>query len=203
MCVIEGWAATSSIAALAQIPNVKRVDLPKYSRSHPPLLPHSGFTGPGAAVTSATNGAAVIDGNGVSIMRSDKYVQQTGKNGASITLAVISDDATNLAVIQGRGELPASINVVTPSANPLSHPTLTDEGTMWYYDADVYGEFGHGLEYRGDGDVGHYSARRLRTNCVGNGYGDGNRTPEEWRRRYGSMDAVGAWVPCPGARQRI
>ena len=114
MCVIEGWAATSSIAALAQIPNVKRVDLPKYSRSHPPLLLHSGFTGPGAAVISATNGAPVIDGNGVSIMRSDKYVQQTGKNGASITIAVISDDATNVAAIQGRGELPASINVVTP-----------------------------------------------------------------------------------------
>jgi hypothetical protein len=130
MCVIEGWAATSSIGALALIPNVKRVDLPKYSRSHPPLSPHSGITGPGAAVISATNGTPVIDGNGVSIMRTDKYVQQTGKSGASITIAVISDDATNLAVIQGRGELPASINVVTPSASPLSHPTLTDEGTM-------------------------------------------------------------------------
>jgi Subtilase family len=130
MCVVEGWAAPSSIAALASVPNVKKIDLPKYSRPHPPLSPHSGITGLGAAVISATNGAPVIDGNGVSIMRTDKYVQQTGKSGASITIAVISDDATNLAVVQGRGELPASINVVTPSANPLSHPTFTDEGTM-------------------------------------------------------------------------
>jgi Subtilase family len=130
MCVVEGWAPTSSIAALASVPNVKKIDLPKYSRSHPPLSPRSGLTGIGAAATSATNGTPAIDGNGVTIMNADKYIQQTGKSGASITIGVISDDATNLAVIQGRGELPASINVITPSANPTSHPTLTDEGTM-------------------------------------------------------------------------
>lgn len=130
ICVVEGWAAASSIAALASVPNVRKVDLPKYSRSHPPLSPHSGMIGLEAAITSATNGTPAIDGNGVTIMNADKYVQQTGKNGATITIGVISDDATNLAVIQSRGELPASINVVTPSANPSPHPTLTDEGTM-------------------------------------------------------------------------
>jgi Subtilase family len=130
MCVVEGWASTSSIAALASVPNVKKVDLPKYSRSHPPLSPRSGLIGIGAAVASATSGTPAIDGNGVTIMNADKYIQQTGKRGASVTIGVISDDVTNLAVIQSRGELPASINVVTPSANPASHPTLTDEGTM-------------------------------------------------------------------------
>lgn len=130
MCVIEGWAATSLIAGLASVPNVKKVDLPKYSRSHPPLLPHSSSSVIGTAITSATNGTPAIDGNGVVIMHADKYVQQTGKNGASIIIGVISDDATNLAVIQGRGELPATVNIVAPSTNPSSHPTLTDEGTM-------------------------------------------------------------------------
>ena len=130
LCIVEGWAAPSAIAGLASVPNVKKIDLPQYSRSHPPLTPHTGLTGIGAAVTSATNGTPVIDGNGVSIMNADKYIQQTSKNGASVTIGVISDDATNLAVIQGRGELPAPINVVMPSANPSSHTTLTDEGTM-------------------------------------------------------------------------
>jgi Subtilase family len=130
LCVIEGWASTSSISALASVPNVEKIDLPKYSRLHPPLSPRTGLSTIGTAVTSATNGTPVINGNGVSIMNADKYIGQTGKNGASVTIGVISDDATNLAVIQGRGELPASINVVSPSANPTSHPTLTDEGTM-------------------------------------------------------------------------
>jgi hypothetical protein len=130
LCVVEGWAATSSIAALASAPHVKKIDLPKYSRSHPPLSHRSGLTGIEAAATSATSGTPAIDGNGVAIMNADKYVQQTGTNGATIIIGVISDDATNLAVIQGRGELPASINVVTPSANPVTHPKLTDEGTM-------------------------------------------------------------------------
>jgi len=135
MCVVEGWAPTSSIAALASVPNVKKIDLPKYTRSHPPLSPHIGMSGIGAATTSATNGTPAIDGNGVAIMNADKYIQQTSTNGASITIGVISDDATNLAVIQGRGELPASINVVMPSANPASHPTLTDEGTVMLEEA--------------------------------------------------------------------
>jgi hypothetical protein len=129
-CVVEGWVATSSISALASVPNVTKVDLPKYSRSHPPVVPRTRLSGIGSAVTSATNGTPAINGNGVAIMNADKYVQQTGRNGASVTIGVISDDATNIAAIQGRGELPASINIVKPSANPAAHPTLTDEGTV-------------------------------------------------------------------------
>ena len=157
MCVVEGWAPTSSIAALASAPSVKKIDLPIYSRSHPPLSPRSGLTGIGAAVISATNGSPVIDGNGVALMNADKYVQQTGKSGASITVGVISDDVTNLAVIQGRGELPASINVVKPSANPTTHSSLTDEGTMML--EEVYAVApGANLAFCGPGSATEYFA---------------------------------------------
>jgi Subtilase family len=157
MCIVEGWASASSIAALASVPNVKKVDLPKYSRAHPPLSPRSGLIGIGTAVASATNGTPAIDGNGVTIMNADRYIQQTSKNGASITIGVISDDATNLAVIQGRGELPASINVVTPSANPTSHPTLTDEGTMMLEEAYAVAP-GANLAFCGPGSATEYFA---------------------------------------------
>jgi Subtilase family len=60
----------------------------------------------------------------------DKYIQQTGVTGAGITIGVISDDATSLSLIQGRGELPMSAKVVQPSVNPMTHSSLTDEGTM-------------------------------------------------------------------------
>jgi len=157
MCVVEGWAAASSIAGLASVPNVRKIDLPKYSRSHPPLSPHSGMIGLGAAITTATNGTPAIDGNGIAIMNADKYIQQTSKNGASITIGVISDDATNLAVIQSRGELPASINVVKPSANPTSHSTLTDEGTMML--EEVYAVApGANLAFCGPGSATEYLA---------------------------------------------
>jgi hypothetical protein len=157
MCVVEGWASPSSIAALASVPNVRKIDLPKYSRSHPPLSPHSGMSGIGATITSATNGASAIDGNGVAIMNADKYIQQTSINGASITIGVISDDATNLAVIQGRGELPASVSVVRPSANPMSHATLTDEGTMML--EEVYSVApGANLAFCGPGSATEYFA---------------------------------------------
>jgi Subtilase family len=157
MCIVEGWATTSSIAALASVAYVKRVDLPKYSRSHPPLSPQLGMTRFSAAITSATNGTPAIDGNGVAIMHADKYVQLTGKSGGSIIIGVISDDATSLAAIQGRGELPASVNVVAPSANPSSHPTLTDEGTMML--EEVYAVApGASLAFCGPGSATEYFA---------------------------------------------
>src|SRR5262249_47324763 len=69
---------------------------------------------------------AAIDGNGVSIMRADQYVSQTTVNGSGVTVGVMSDDAVNLAVIQGRGELPSPIQDLTTVTNP----TPTDEGTV-------------------------------------------------------------------------
>ena len=130
MCVVEGWAPLASIPALASLPSVKRIDLPKYSKQHPPIPSHPDLTASGKTAVLTTNGTPAIDGNGITIMNADKFIQQTTVNGAGITIGVISDDVTSLAVIQGRGELPASVNVVKPSANPTPHSTLTDEGTM-------------------------------------------------------------------------
>jgi hypothetical protein len=131
LCVIEGWAPVASVPTLASLPSVRKIDLPQYSKRHPPISPRSDLTTlRGAAIASASNGTPAIDGNGVTIMNADKYVQQTEVTGAGVTIGVISDDVTSLAVIQGRGELPAGVDVVQPSANPTVHMSLTDEGTM-------------------------------------------------------------------------
>lgn len=63
------------------------------------------------------------------------------------------------------------------------------------YDDDVYGQFGYGIDDRGNGDLGYYGARRLRTNCFGDCHRNGNLTAEEWRRWHGSMDFAGAGMP--------
>jgi len=131
MCIVEGWAASTSVPALASLSSVNKIDLPKYAKAHPPIAPRSAAPAQGTAIAMATSGSPAIDGNGISIMNVDKYIQQTGVNGAGITIAVISDDVTSLTVIQGRGELPASVNVVQPNPNSTgnSNPP-TDEGTM-------------------------------------------------------------------------
>jgi hypothetical protein len=130
MCVVEGWIAVANIPALAGVSTVTKIDLPKYSKSHPPISPHSQISAIGTSIAMAANGTPAIDGNGITIMNVDKYIQRTSVNGAGITIGIISTDVASLALIQGRAELPVSINVVTPSANPSSHATLTDEGTM-------------------------------------------------------------------------
>jgi hypothetical protein len=135
MCVAEGWASVASVPALASLPSVKKVDLPKYARRHPRIASRAQATLKGAAIASAANGSPAIDGNGITIMNADKYIEQTKVNGAGVTFGVISDDVASLALIQARGELPASVNVVQPSANPSPHPSSTDEGTMMLEEA--------------------------------------------------------------------
>jgi hypothetical protein len=130
MCTIEGWATIASLPALASIAGVKNVDLPKYSRRPPPPSLRSQRPSTARSMASAADGSAVIDGDAVAIMNTGLYVQQTNVLGAGVTIAVISDDVTSLSVIQGRGELPASVRVVEPSANPTMHSALSDEGTM-------------------------------------------------------------------------
>jgi hypothetical protein len=61
-------------------------------------------------------------------MRADQFISQTTVNGVGVTVGVMSGDATNVAVIQARGELPTPIQDVTPSGS--TNPTPTDEGTM-------------------------------------------------------------------------
>jgi hypothetical protein len=128
MCVVEGWVTVASIPALASLASVKKIDLPHYRtpRHHIPL--HNPTPGAGASATSAI-GSTTIDGNGITIMAADQFVTNTGVSGAGVTVGIISDDVQSITVIQGRGELP-TVNIVKPSANPTTHPTFTDEGTM-------------------------------------------------------------------------
>jgi hypothetical protein len=129
MCVVEGWAPVNAIPSLALLPSVKKIDLPHYSIPHPPMLAPSEAGTHRAANALATNGSPAIDGNGIAIMNVTNYIQQTTVNGTGVTIGVISDDVTSLAMIQARGELP-TVNVVAPSATPTPHPKPTDEGTM-------------------------------------------------------------------------
>ena len=129
MCVVEGWVSVASVPALASLPGVTKIDLPKYSTPHPPISLRSGLTTKGISVTFAGTGSSGIDGTGITIMNAGTYIQQTSVNGAGVMIGVISDDVTSLLMIQARGELP-EVNVVAPSATPVAHPSLTDEGTM-------------------------------------------------------------------------
>jgi hypothetical protein len=130
MCLVEGWVAVGGIPTVASIVGVRRIDLPRYSKPHPPISLRSAAPARANGEALATNGLPAIDGNGIAIMNVDKYIQQTAVTGAGITIGVISDDATSLSLIQGRGELPMSAKVIQPSANPMTHSSLTDEGTM-------------------------------------------------------------------------
>jgi hypothetical protein len=134
MCVVQGWAPPSVIPTLALVPGVQRIDLPRYTH-HRPVQPPQSKSMSFSQQLLAAGGTPAIDGNGIAIMETDKYVAQTGVNGTGVTMAIISDDVESLSVIQGRGELPASVNVVQPSTNPTRHQTLTDEGTMMLEEA--------------------------------------------------------------------
>jgi Subtilase family len=128
MCVVEGWVPVASIPALASLASVKKIDLPHYRTPRHRIPLHTPTPG---AVTSATSaiGSTTIDGNGITIMAADQFMTNTGVSGAGSTVGIISDDVQSIVVIQGRGELP-TVNIVKPSANPTTHPTFTDEGTM-------------------------------------------------------------------------
>ena len=130
MCVVEGWISVASVPAITSLPGVEKIDLPKYSIPHPPISLRSDLITKGTSVTFGGIGSSVIDGNGITIMNAGTYIQQTSVNGTGVTIGVISDDVTNLAAIQSRGELPASINVAPQTITPTPHPSSTDEGTM-------------------------------------------------------------------------
>lgn len=157
LCVIEGWAPPSSLAAIEAIAGIKTIDLPKYPHRHPPLAAPALGTIQQSALSSVSSSSPAINGNGTSIMHTATFIQQTGVNGTGITVGIISDDVTSLSVIQGRGELPASVQVIEPSANPTHHTTLTDEGTMML--EEVYAAApGAGLAFCGPASSVEYFA---------------------------------------------
>jgi hypothetical protein len=121
LCAVEGWLQTSDLPDLASHSAVHSVDLPTYSTIIRPVMRSTERT---QAATST-----VIDGNALSIMHADQYIQTTRTNGTGVTIGVMSDDVTSLGIIQSRGELPAHIAILTPAQqSPNINPT--DEGTM-------------------------------------------------------------------------
>ncbi len=119
MCVVEGWAPPSALPGIAAIANVQQVKLPAYALKRPRIGAVQGSSRVLRQNAPQTSGAPAIDGTAVSIMRADVFASQTGISGAGVTVGVISDDVTSLALIQSRDELPA-VQVVT----------LTGEGRL-------------------------------------------------------------------------
>lgn len=127
MCIVEGWASLPTLAQIRAVPGVTDITAPSYVR---PILPQA----PRAVLHSLARsagqkqgtGGAGIDENGITIMRADQFLAQTGTNGAGVTVGIQSVGVSSLATIQARGELPA-VQVLLPAGN--STPVLGDEGT--------------------------------------------------------------------------
>ena len=138
-CVVEGWVNPASLPKIAGVPAVERVTTPSYSLHKPRRTPATpaapsiqGAPVPGSStimslpagiLQAAVNPA--IDATAIAISHAGTYIGQTGVSGTGVTVGVMSDDATNLSVIQSRAELPV-VNVIPSSASP----SPTDEGTM-------------------------------------------------------------------------
>jgi Subtilase family len=128
MCVVEGWAATNALPAIASVAGVKTIELPHYAKTPVPIAPRGHSNTQNLVMSQGASGNPAIDGDGVTIMEADKYITQTSVTGAGITVGVINTGADSLAVIQARSELP-QVTVVQPSANPPP-PANQDEGTV-------------------------------------------------------------------------
>jgi hypothetical protein len=150
-CVVEGWVDIHALPQLSAIASVSRIGLPHYAlhrhpRSAPPGAPSSSplirpaapqAAPPPSGRRSASpqgSGSQPIDGEGVFLMQVTQFTQATNVNGTGVNLAIISDDATSVAVIEDRGELPV-VTIVPPNSNPTMHTTFTDEGTMMLEEA--------------------------------------------------------------------
>lgn len=128
LCVVEGWALPTALPQLDAVAGVTRLSAPSYARRAPPrtLQPVQRVPARAAAQKQGA-GTVAIDHNGIVIMRADQFVTQTGTNGAGVTVGVQSSGVYSLATIQGRGELPASVQVLYPAGNTT--PIMADEGT--------------------------------------------------------------------------
>jgi hypothetical protein len=164
LCVVEGWIAPQSLPAIAAVAGVTRVLVPSYAL-HPrrvvPEVPSSSM----AAVQEssrlsarpAAGSVGGIDRNGVSIMRADQFVAQTGADGGGAHVGVQSVGISSLQTIQSRGELPA-VQVLKPS-DGASSPT-GDEGTALLEEVHAVAP-GAGLAYCGPSTFVEY------TSCLG------------------------------------
>lgn len=128
LCVVEGWTLPATLPQIADVPGVTRVTAPNYLLPTPPraLRPLLHGVARASAPQQISGSGTAIDHNGVSIMRADQFLAQTGLNGAGVTVGVQSSGVASLATIQARGELPA-VQVVYPAGNQSS--VAADEGT--------------------------------------------------------------------------
>ena len=133
LCVAEGWLAPASIPHVAAVAGVTRLKVPSYVvRKHPftHALQHDGLS-PSQSLRQSqrpdAGSASGIDHNGVSIMRADQFVAQSGTGGPNVTVGVQSTGVASLSLIQGRDELPA-VQVVNPAGGSSS--AAADEGTV-------------------------------------------------------------------------
>jgi hypothetical protein len=128
LCVVEGWALASSLPQLDAVAGVIRISAPSYAPPAPPrALPAMHRELARSGVQKAGAGTPGVDQNGISIMRADQFVSQTGTTGAGVTVGVQSSGVYSLGLIQARGELPASVQVLYPAGNTT--PIVADEGT--------------------------------------------------------------------------
>src|SRR5882757_4920328 len=164
LCVVEGWIAPQSLPAVAAVAGVTHVMVPSYAL-HPrrvvPEVPSSSMAAvqesSRLSVRPAAGSVGGIDRNGVSIMRADQFVAQTGAAGGGAHVGVQSVGISSLQTIQSRGELPA-VQVLKPS-DGASSPT-GDEGTALLEEVHAVAP-GAGLAYCGPSTFVEY------TSCLG------------------------------------
>jgi hypothetical protein len=142
-CVIEGWVAPERLAQVATVTGVNRVSLPSYA-----IFPSI------KAATTASSAATAINANGVAIMHADQFVSKTGLNGTGVKVGVQSAGISSIAVIEGRGELPA-VQVVKPSDGGTAPPG--DEGTALLEEIHAVAP-GASLTYCGPGTYVEYTS---------------------------------------------
>jgi hypothetical protein len=112
LAVLQGWIPIDRIQAVAELPFVARIELPRYG--------------------TPNTGSIVTEGD--SILRSD-LVRQLGVDGNGVKIGVISDGANNRAAAIELGELPSDLAVfgscaarAGDSASCL-RPSTCNEGT--------------------------------------------------------------------------
>jgi hypothetical protein len=159
LCVVEGWIAPESLSAVAAVDGVTRVTVPSYAVHPRRAVPQTPFTGPlqessRQVARPAASPAGGIDRNGVTIMRADQFVTQTGTNGTGAKVGVQSAGISSLQTIQGRGELPA-VDVVKPRDGASSQ--AGDEGTALLEEVHAVAP-GAGLAYCGPNTFVEYAS---------------------------------------------
>jgi hypothetical protein len=161
LCVVEGWIAPESLPVVAVVAGVTRVTVPAYAVHPRRAVPEAASNSPvrlressGPVARPAASPAGGIDRNGVTIMRADQFVSQTGVNGAGAKVGVQSAGISSLQTIQARGELPG-VQAVKPSDGANSQ--TGDEGTALLEEVHAVAP-GAGLAYCGPNTFVEYTS---------------------------------------------